>query len=141
MKTLPALFFSLFFISGSYAESGEDYFNEGIEAYDKEEFTEACELFRKACDSGNADGCSNLGVMYKNGQGIKQDYFKAVELYEKACSGGNAKGCFNLGFMYINGYGVKADIEKALNLFGQACEMKEQAGCQAYADLKKNLGQ
>ena len=37
--------------------------------------------YKKACDSGFAWGCSGLGFMYSNGQGVKQDYFAAADLY------------------------------------------------------------
>ena len=31
---------------------------------------------KKACDKGNATGCSNLGAMHDNAQGVKQDNAK-----------------------------------------------------------------
>jgi len=52
-------------------------------------------LFQKACDDGIAKGCNNLGVMYYNGQGVKQDFAKAKELYGKACDMGLQIGCDN----------------------------------------------
>ena len=45
---------------------------------------------KKACDSGYARGCYNLGLMYAKGTGVKQDYLKAVKFYTKACDGGYA---------------------------------------------------
>jgi TPR repeat protein len=90
----------------------------------------------KACDGGYAIGCSNLGSMYLNGDGVRQDKFKAVELYTKACDGRNAGGCSNLGVMYDNGDGVRQDKSKALQLFGKACDMKNEGGCKNYAILK-----
>ena len=47
---------------------------------------------KNACDAGGAVGCTRLGDMYLNGQGVKQDYFKAKESFGKACDGGNAGG-------------------------------------------------
>ena len=93
---------------------------------------------KKACDEGNARGCTNLGFMYEKGRGVKQDYFKAKELFGKACDGGDAKGCFNLGVMYANGQEVKQDYFKAKELFGKACDGEYAEGCKAYSILNKN---
>jgi len=40
-------------------------------------------------------GCSNLGLMYQNGRGVRQNYSKAKELFGKACDSGDAEGCKN----------------------------------------------
>ena len=42
---------------------------------------------------GNASGCHNLGLLYFNGDGVKQDYNKAMEFFGKACDLGHQKGC------------------------------------------------
>ena len=39
-------------------------------------FTKANELFKKACDSGYAQGCKNLGVSYYDGKGVVKDLSK-----------------------------------------------------------------
>jgi TPR repeat protein len=50
-------------------------------------------------------GCSNLGLSYEKGKGVKQDDFKAVKFYQKACGLNNGTGCFNLGLSYEEGRG------------------------------------
>jgi hypothetical protein len=40
----------------------------------------AVEFYQKACGLNYGGGCFNLGLMYSNGEGVKQDDFKAVEL-------------------------------------------------------------
>lgn len=44
---------------------------------------------------GYADGCNNLGVLYANGQGVRQDKGAAKEYFGKACDLGNQGGCNN----------------------------------------------
>ena len=78
--------------------------------------------WKAECDKGHAGGCSNLGVMYTKGLGVKQDYVQAVDLYRKACDGGNADGCTNLGVMYAEGQGVKQDYFHAADLYRKACD-------------------
>ena len=67
-------------------------------------------------------GCTNLGIMYANGDGVEKNEQKAVELYKKACDGGEMAGCTNLGFMYANGNGVEKNEQKAAELFKKACD-------------------
>ncbi|MFC2344547.1 tetratricopeptide repeat protein [Campylobacter sp.] len=67
--------------------------------------------------------CYNLGILYSNGQGVKQDIKKAVELFSKACEAGDIKGCYNLGFSYASGQGVNKDKQAAKKYFGKACDM------------------
>ena len=55
---------------------------------------------KKACDSGNMLGCSNLGSRYAIGNGVEKDLGKAVELFKKACDGGDMNGCRSLDTIY-----------------------------------------
>ena len=55
---------------------------------------------KKACDSGDMLGCSNLGSRYAIGNGVEKYFGKAVQLFKKACDGGDMDGCRNLGVMY-----------------------------------------
>lgn len=57
--------------------------------------TRTVELFKKACEAGDAHGCSNLGVMYSSGRGVTRDDGRAVEFYRKACEAGDSNGCGN----------------------------------------------
>ena len=70
----------------------------------KQDYKKAIELFKKACDLGDATGCYNLGVFYAKGQGVKQDYKKAAELFKKACDSGNVIGCHNYIIIKKLGY-------------------------------------
>ncbi|WQY42713.1 SEL1-like repeat protein [Helicobacter pylori] len=57
----------------------------GIKSYEKQDFSKAKGYFEKACDLNNGGGCSNLGVLYQNGQGVEKDLIKAAYLYSRAC--------------------------------------------------------
>ena len=92
MKKLFVLFV-LLLGSFSFAMSGKDYFNEGVKADKNHNYIKAAELYKKACDMGYAQGCNNLGLLYVNGQGVRQSYTKAAELYKKACDMGFTGGC------------------------------------------------
>ena len=114
-----------------------DDVDKGIEAANNNDMKTAEIFFNKACTSGEATGCYNLGLMYDKGEGVRQSYPKAKELYGKACDGGYASGCYNLGLMYHAGEGVRQSYAKAKELFGKACDGGHAGGCKNYAILNK----
>ncbi|WP_326691043.1 sel1 repeat family protein [Helicobacter pylori] len=59
----------------------------------EKDLIKAAYLYSRACDLNNGWGCSFLGVLYYNGDGVKQDSKKAVALFEKACKLGYKKAC------------------------------------------------
>ena len=61
------------------------------------EMDEVLRLWRSAAEQGHPGGQCNLGLMYENGQGVKQDYAEAVRWYRKAAEQGDADAQFNLG--------------------------------------------
>ncbi|GAA8464445.1 hypothetical protein KKKH24_00460 [Helicobacter pylori] len=65
----------------------------GIKSYEKQDFSKAKGYFEKACDLNNGGGCSNLGVLYQNGEGVEKNLIKAAYFYSKACKLGNQKAC------------------------------------------------
>lgn len=77
---------------------------------------------KKACDGNVYEACSDLGVIYFDGKGVKKYYKRAAELFNKACNGGYADGCSNLGVMYEHGEGVKMDITRAMGYYRRACD-------------------
>lgn len=62
-----------------------DDFDTAVYEYKKGEYQIALGLFDKSCNEGNKQGCYNLAVMYKNGQGIRPSRQKAEELFAIAC--------------------------------------------------------
>ena len=88
MKRILVLLVVLFSIGFS-----EDLIESGNEAYDKGDYQKAAQLYQKACDSGEAGGCFGLGLLYQNGQGVRQNFSTAKQYYGKACDLGIQKGC------------------------------------------------
>nr|WP_314239031.1 hypothetical protein [uncultured Campylobacter sp.] len=76
----------------------------GKEAYSKGDYQKAARLYQKACDEGWALGCSNLGVLYADGQGVKQNFPTAKQYYGKACDLGLQLGCDNYRMLNEKGY-------------------------------------
>ncbi|GAA8729800.1 hypothetical protein HpBT353_01170 [Helicobacter pylori] len=102
----------------------------GMLSYDKQDFSKARKYFEKACDLNNGGGCSNLGVLYQNGQGVEKNLTKAAQFYSKACELKEGDGCGALGALYYNGDGVKQDFKKAVALFEKACKLGYKKACE-----------
>jgi TPR repeat protein len=112
-------------------ELGNDYYW-GRKGKPKD-YAEAVRWYRKAAEQGNANGQSNLGVMYMKGYGVEQDYTEAVRWYRKAAEQGDVTGQNNLGVMYQNGHGLKQDYAEAVRWYRKAAE-------QGNANGQSNLG-
>jgi TPR repeat protein len=85
-----------------------------------------------AAEQGNAQAQHNLGVMYADGQGVKQDYAAAVQWFEKAAKQGIAQAQTNLGVLYETGQGVKQDYAAARRWY-------EQAAGQGFVEAQNHL--
>ena len=53
----------------------------------------AFELYKKACNGKNAEGCFSLAWKYEHGNAVRQDKNKALRLYGKACELKYNSGC------------------------------------------------
>ena len=91
--------------------------------------------YEKACFSGDADACSELGFLYGTGKGVALDYHRAVEFYRKSRDGGSAAGYYNLGIMYRDGLGVAKDYKKAVALLRTSCDKNYTLGCFVFANM------
>jgi TPR repeat protein len=108
-------------------------FEDGVAAYEREDYATALRLLRPLAEQGEASAQFNLGFMYDLGQGVPQDYAEAVKWYRKAADQGNAAAQYNLGLMYDNGHGVPQDYAEAVKWYRKAAE-------RGVATAQNNLG-
>lgn len=107
-----------------------------------QDYYNAKKYYEIACDKGNGDifqsaTCHNLGVMYANGEGVRQDYAKAAKLYKKACDMKYGGACNDLGVQYDKGQGVRQNRSTAKQYYGKACDLGEQMGCDNYKKINQ----
>ena len=92
---------------------GEEFFLEGLDAYDKKDYETALREWKLAAEQGDADAQFNLGLMYDKGKGVSQNYKTAVKWYRLAAEQGFAVAQSKLGWMYDEGKGVIKDYSLA----------------------------
>lgn len=98
-------------------------------ALENQDFHNARTLFQQACDLGDPESCSELGMMLVRGQGGPKDDRSARILFDQSCSEGGIMGCVSYGFMLQRGEGGAVDIEKAQSLFNHACQRGFKMAC------------
>ena len=106
----------------AWADTPAQQFQQGLEATMRGDYQTAFKLWLPMAEQGYAGAQFNLGVMYENGDGIKQDDFEAVKWYRKAAEQGDADAQANLGSAYGAGRGVRQDYAEAVKWVKKAAE-------------------
>ncbi|GAA8307301.1 hypothetical protein HpNP137_04880 [Helicobacter pylori] len=126
-------------IGGLMAEPNpEELVDLGMLSYDKQDFSKARKYFERACGLNNGRGCNNLGVLYRDGQGVEKNLTKAAQFYSKACELKDGRGCSALGMLYENDQGVEKNLTKAAQFYSKACDLNISRGCGALGVLYYN---
>ncbi len=86
----------------------------GNESYEKKDYLDAIEWFKKASDLGNgiADYC--IAYIYQNDLSNIKDYNNALKWYKLSAQKGCSKAEWQIGLMYYTGEGVPVDYKEAL---------------------------
>ena len=112
----------------AWADTPAQQFQQGLEATMRGDYQTAFKLWLPMAEQGYAGAQFNLGVMYENGDGIKQDDFEAVKWYRKAAEQEHANAQANLGSAYSAGRGVRQDVAEAVKWLKKAAENGSQNG-------------
>ncbi len=110
-------------------------YEEGRRLDRQKQYAAAKTLWEKACDGGELIACTDLGVLYVEGQGVKRDYAQAKSIFEKSCNAGELYGCTCLGAIYEHGKGVRRDYSQARALEEKACNGGDMDGCEVLGEL------
>ena len=110
------------FHSTAWADTPEQQFQQGLEATKRGDYQIAFKLWLPLAEQGNATTQFNVGLMYAEGQGVKQDDVEAIKWFRKAAEQGLAQAQYSLGLMYAEGRGVKQDDVEAVKWYRKAAE-------------------
>lgn len=100
----------------------ENWYEKGKALYDKGDYVEAIELFKKGAEQGDAAAQCALGLCYVKGNGTSIDSVEAVKYFRLSEKQGYAKAQYNLGVCYTKGFGVEQNYVEALNWYRKAAE-------------------
>ena len=83
-------------------------------AFERErQYEAAARCYRQAAEQGLSEAQNNLGVLYKDGQGVSQDYGAAAHWFRLAAEQDNTLAQLNLGWLYHAGKGVSQHADSA----------------------------
>lgn len=85
-------------------------------------YKKAFELYSKAQAEGYVLADIALGVMYRDGKGVKSDLLKSVELFGKGAEAGAADGHYQLGIARAKGLGVEQNHLQAAAYYREAAQ-------------------
>jgi TPR repeat protein len=70
-------------------------FEDGMNAYDRADYSTALRMWRSLADQGNPAAQSNLALMYAKGQGVPKDYVQAYMWSALSAARGHQDGVKN----------------------------------------------
>ncbi len=107
------------------------YFENGLDHFNKGQYKQAFEDFKKAQEYSIGLGSVYLAKMYLEGKGVKVDYKKA-QLYAKNAikryGSGMLGGALILGRMQAEGLGMKKDLKLALKTYRHVVRILSNKG-------------
>lgn len=130
MKTIKSTFLLVLAFISSYAFSS--YAISATTPY------EIIQSFVEKVKSGDSEAQFELGMLYADGQGVKQSYTEAFKWFRKSADQGNINALHVIGLAYKNGIGVQQSYSEAKECFGLACDKGNDLSCDWYAKLNKN---
>lgn len=133
MKKYLFLILSILFLACSDSNVSKpidvDY-NDGLEAYRKENYEKAFSSWLKSCENGNNNACDGIGFLYKDGWGVDKNIQNSMKYFEKACQNKHYESCKNLANHYY--FSLDKTEENILNAFKYyylSCEKNISDAC------------
>jgi len=83
---------------------------------------EAAKCFRKAAEQNLPGAQHNLGICYRDGQGVSRDAVEAFKWFRQAAELNHDYAQHNLGVCYSKGQGVAKDVVEAVKWFRKSAE-------------------
>lgn len=78
-------------------------------------------IYERACSSGYVLSCANLGILYRDGEGVAADQARANTYFEDACGRGSVGACYDLANQAASGRAPTINDERQFDLFAGAC--------------------
>ena len=90
-------------------------------------------IFKKAADTGDANGLYNLGMCYMQGYGCVADEDLAYKCFRASAEAGHPESINNVGGFYRDGIVVRANPETATKWFARSADLGNAYGMLNYS--------
>lgn len=115
-------------------------FNDGVVAHALGRYDKALQTMLALAETADHEYAQYyLGVMYANGQGVKQSYEKAANWLRRSAEKGVPQAQYKLGELYAKGRGVPKDHEHAYAWYSVAAAMGHPSASQSVQLSKGKL--
>jgi TPR repeat protein len=94
----------------------------GVKLYHEGDYDRAFQYLTKAAELGNAAAHYELGIMYREGQGVQKDEKKEVHHYEKAAIGGHPDARHNLGCIEASNGNMERSVKHFIIAANLGCD-------------------
>lgn len=101
----------------------------GVIAEEKQEYFQAQQLYKQACDSDNAVGCRKLGDLYYYRRADHKNPYISFELYEEACHLRHIPSCFRLAEIYSGAFHLENYLAISKGFNRLACHYGHAKDC------------
>lgn len=91
-------------------------------AQNRGDHTTAAIISRALSHSDDGDALYRLGLLYRQGQGVKKNYDEALKWFGRAAALGSAQAQYSLADMYLRGLGVGQDLTVSAKWYKRAAE-------------------
>ncbi len=110
------------------SDEADSWVSQGMVDEQKEDYSGAVSLFRKAAESGNTAGEAQLGTHYLIGLGIPKDVNSGVQWIRKSADAGNPYAQTSMASLYRKGLGVNRDYHEEFNWYRKAADQGDPKG-------------
>ena len=108
--------------SQSQRDAARAVLDQGIKAYQAQDYAAALPLFKQAEQLGHMKASRYLGLMALHGNGMAQSNARAFAYFQRAANEGDITGQYWLGYCYENGIGTARDYTQAMKWYTQSAQ-------------------
>ena len=119
-------------------EQAKAIFDQGLAAYNAQDYATALPLFRQAAAQGFFKADRYIGLAYLNGYGVAKDPAQAFAAFTRA-SEKDITGQYWLGYCYENGIGTSKNMTQAIYWYQKSAQRGDHVS-QPAIDALKRLG-
>ena len=113
-------FFLVFFCMSNAGFLRADTYSRGFQALEQRDYKTALYYLSLFAANGDTKANYNLGIMYREGLGVKKDDVQSLAHFIGAAENGHMLGNYAVGLAFLTGKGSDIDVDAAIHYFTEA---------------------